>query len=69
MSTDTDLLIVGQGLAGTCLAWRLWDRGVKFTIADQGGKSASSMVAAGMMSPVTGRAMNPTWRGDRREYP
>lgn len=65
MSSDDDILIVGQGLAGTCLAWRLWDRGVKFRIIDKGGRSGSSMVAAGMMSPVTGRAMSPSWRVDQ----
>lgn len=65
MSAEDEILIVGQGLAGTCLAWRLWDRGVKFRIADKGGGRGSSMVAAGMMSPVTGRAMNPTWEVDR----
>lgn len=65
MSKAEDILIVGQGLAGTCLAWRLWDRGVRFRIADKGGQRGSSMVAAGMMSPVTGRAMNPTWKVDR----
>jgi len=64
VSNENDILIVGQGLAGTCLAWRLWDRGVKFRIADKGGEHGSSMVAAGMMAPVTGRAMNPTWRVD-----
>ncbi len=65
VSKPDDILIVGQGLAGTCLAWRLWDRGVKFRIAEKGGRRGSSIVAAGMMSPVTGRAMNPTWQVDR----
>jgi glycine oxidase len=51
--------IVGQGLAGTCLAWHLWRRGAEFTIADreQGG---SSRVAAGLINPVTGKNFEPS---------
>lgn len=53
--------IIGQGLAGTCLAWQLLDRGVAFEIVDreQGG---SSRVAAGMINPVTGKNFQPSWR-------
>lgn len=53
--------IIGQGLAGTCLAWRLFERGVEFEITDreQGG---SSRVAAGMINPVTGKNFQPSWR-------
>ncbi|HSP43575.1 MAG TPA: FAD-dependent oxidoreductase [Luteolibacter sp.] len=51
--------IVGQGLAGTCLAWCFWRRGVPFRIVDreQGG---SSRVAAGLVNPVTGKNFEPT---------
>lgn len=53
--------IVGQGLAGTCLAWQFWNRGVGFQFVDreQGG---SSRVAAGMVNPVTGKNFEPTPR-------
>ena len=53
--------IIGQGLAGTCLAWELFDRGVAFEIVDRecGG---SSRVAAGMINPVTGKNFQPSWR-------
>ncbi|OYV05982.1 MAG: hypothetical protein CFE26_08760 [Verrucomicrobiales bacterium VVV1] len=58
---DTPFQIIGQGLAGTCLAWQLLDRGVAFEIVDreQGG---SSRVAAGMINPVTGKNFQPSWR-------
>ncbi len=51
--------IIGQGLAGTCLAWELWKRQVPFTIVDreQGG---SSRVAAGLINPVTGKHFEPS---------
>ncbi len=47
-------IIVGQGLAGTCLAWHLWWRELPFAIVDieSGG---SSRVAAGLINPVTGK--------------
>jgi glycine oxidase len=53
--------IVGQGLAGTCVAWRLWERGEKFTIIDCG-VGGSSRVAAGMINPITGKNFEPSWR-------
>jgi glycine/D-amino acid oxidase-like deaminating enzyme len=53
--------IVGQGLAGTCLAWEFWNRGLAFRLVDreQGG---SSRVAAGLINPVTGKNFEPTPR-------
>lgn len=52
-------LIVGQGLAGTCLAWCLWKRGVPFRIADDGA-GGSSLVAAGLINPITGKNFEPS---------
>jgi choline dehydrogenase-like flavoprotein len=48
-----DFLIVGQGLAGSLLAWRLIQRGCKVVVVDNGLESASQ-VAAGLINPVTG---------------
>lgn len=53
--------IVGQGLAGTCLAWALWKRGVAFLLTDRG-NGGSSRVAAGMINPLTGKNFEPSWR-------
>ncbi len=53
--------IVGQGLAGTCLAWQLWKRGEEFTLVDRG-TGGSSRVAAGMVNPITGKNFEPSWR-------
>ena len=53
--------IVGQGLAGTCLAWALWRRGVAFTLVDSG-IGGSSRIAAGMVNPLTGKNFEPSWR-------
>jgi glycine oxidase len=54
-------IIAGQGLAGTCLAWELWKRGVDFLIVDRE-EGGSSRVAAGMINPVTGKNFEPSWR-------
>lgn len=57
-----DVLIVGQGLAGTLLAWELERAGIDFAIADQGQANAASLAAAGIINPVTGRRLVKTWR-------
>ncbi|RYD28717.1 MAG: FAD-binding oxidoreductase, partial [Verrucomicrobiaceae bacterium] len=54
-------MIVGQGLAGTCLAWALWERGEDFHMVDRGA-GGSSRVAAGMVNPITGKNFEPSWR-------
>jgi len=48
-----DYLIIGQGLAGSLLAWELLHRGCKVVIVDNGLESASQ-VAAGLINPITG---------------
>lgn len=48
------IVIVGMGLAGTCTAWNFWHRGVPFRIVDSG-RPGSSVVAAGLIHPVTGK--------------
>lgn len=53
--------IVGQGLAGTCLAWEFWNRGVEFKLVDRE-NGGSSRVAAGLVNPVTGKHFEPTGR-------
>lgn len=54
-------VIVGQGLAGTCLAWHLWWRGEPFSILDSEDGGASR-VAAGLLNPITGKNFEPSWR-------
>ncbi|MEQ1637721.1 MAG: FAD-binding oxidoreductase [Methylococcales bacterium] len=50
---QTDYLIVGQGLAGSLLAWQLIRRNCKVIIVDTGQENASQ-VAAGIINPITG---------------
>jgi glycine/D-amino acid oxidase-like deaminating enzyme len=51
-----DVLIVGQGLAGSLLAWELLRREFKVVIIDNGARNASQ-VAAGLINPVTGQRL------------
>ncbi len=48
-----DYLIVGQGLAGSLLAWELMQRGCRVEVVDNQAENASK-VAAGLINPVTG---------------
>lgn len=61
---ETNLLIVGQGLAGTVLGWELERAGVRFRIADEGHARAASRVAAGIINPITGQRIVKSWRVD-----
>ncbi len=50
---EIDYLIIGQGLAGSLLAWELIQRQKKVIIVDNSQLNAS-LVAAGLINPVTG---------------
>lgn len=56
------ILIIGQGLAGTALAWCLWQRGVPFVIVDREEALTCSKVAAGLITPITGMRLTVSWR-------
>lgn len=60
----TDFLLIGQGLAGTVLSWRLLAQGHRVHLVDQPGLQQCSRVAAGLYNPITGRKMVKTWAAD-----
>ena len=47
-----DIVIIGQGIAGTLLAFELLKKGIDFLVVDNNHKHASSTVAAGLYNPV-----------------
>lgn len=61
---NVDYLIVGQGIAGTLLAWFLHQEGKSFAVIDNGADVIASKVAAGIINPVTGRRYHTTWKAD-----
>lgn len=60
-----DYLIVGQGLAGTLLAYFLEKAGQKIKVIDQAKPNAASKVAAGLINPITGRRYVKSWKADQ----
>ena len=63
-SSDVDLIIVGQGLAGSALAMRALVRRYKIMVFDEPSQNRSSLLAAGLFNPVTGRNFVKTWLAD-----
>lgn len=59
-----DYLIVGQGVAGSVLAWTLDQLGCRVWIVDAPNLPSASGVAAGIVNPLTGRKLVRTWRAD-----
>lgn len=61
---EVQLLIIGQGLAGTALAWEAIRRGISAHVIDRGESITCSRVAAGLMMPVTGKRLAKSWGWD-----
>lgn len=59
-----DVIIVGQGAAGTFLSWYLRKEGLDVVVIDKVDKNAASYTAAGMINPVTGRRIVKSWMID-----
>ncbi|MBX9624235.1 MAG: FAD-binding oxidoreductase [Gemmataceae bacterium] len=55
--TAVDYVVVGQGLAGTAVAWHLRWRGCRVLVVDRGDPDSASRVAAGLVTPVTGKRL------------
>lgn len=61
---EIDLLIVGQGLAGSAVAMRAMARDYRILVMDEPSQNHSSIVAAGLFNPITGRKNAKTWLAD-----
>lgn len=59
-----EFLIIGQGISGSLLSWRLLREGRQVLVIDDKDPCAPSRVAAGVINPVTGRRIVPTWMID-----
>lgn len=59
-----DYLIIGQGIAGSVLSFKLMQEGCSVRVLAKKGLTTSSEVAAGLFNPVTGRRMVKTWLAD-----
>ncbi|MGB3465176.1 MAG: FAD-dependent oxidoreductase [Cyclobacteriaceae bacterium] len=61
---EKDYLIIGQGIAGSMIAYELMKRHATVDIYNRTDERTSSQVAAGLYNPVTGRKMVKTWNAD-----
>ncbi len=59
---QVDAVIVGQGLAGTALAWCLLRRGVRVLVIDCAEPFTASRVAPGLITPITGKRLKRSWQ-------
>lgn len=57
-------LIVGQGVAGSLLAWHLHRAGKSLLVVDDATTMSPSRVTSGIINPVTGRRLVKTWLAD-----
>lgn len=62
--TVTDFVVVGQGIAGATVAWQFHRRGLRVLVVDRGAGPSASRVAAGLITPVTGKRLARSWRLD-----
>jgi glycine oxidase len=61
----TDVIIIGQGLAGTALAWTLLRDGRRVLVIDDQAPGSASRAAAGLYNPITGPRMVLSWNAHR----
>ncbi len=52
-----DVLIVGQGVAGSFLGWELLKANQRIVIVDQHHDKSSSIISAGIINPLTGQRL------------
>lgn len=57
------ILIVGAGIAGVCVARRLFEKKIPFNVIDLG-QNDSSRVAAGVINPLVFRRTTLSWRAE-----
>jgi len=63
-NTNLDYIIVGQGLAGSILAFELLENGCKVKVFDPGSGNSSSLVAAGIFNPLIAKRLTLTWMAE-----
>jgi glycine oxidase len=57
MTRRVDLLIIGQGIAGTTLAWLAMGRGLDVLVVDKEQSNTPSRIAAGLVTPISGQRL------------
>ncbi|KJS06146.1 MAG: hypothetical protein VR77_06455 [Flavobacteriales bacterium BRH_c54] len=61
---EIDYIIVGQGLAGSVLAYQLMEEGKKIVVIDENHPQTSSKIAAGLCNPIVFKRLTKSWMVD-----
>jgi len=61
MVKKVDYIIVGQGLAGSVLAFKLMERGQNILVVDEAKKATASKIAAGLCNPIVFKRLTKSW--------
>ncbi len=56
-----DYIIIGQGLAGSILAWKMSVRGNRVAVVCDASCKSASLVAAGIINPIAGKRLAKGW--------
>jgi hypothetical protein len=65
MLTQTQIVVVGQGMAGTMLSWFLHKLQIPFVVINDDAQQGTSLtVETGIINPVTGRRYVESWQID-----
>ena len=64
MKEKLDYIVIGQGIAGTTIAWWLNFNKKQFYILNDEKKNTSSAAALGIYNPITGRNSVKTWNSE-----
>jgi len=59
-----NFIIIGQGIAGTMLAWHLVKAGQKVLVIDRASGTNASSAASGVINPITGKRFVKSWKMD-----
>ena len=59
-----NFLIVGQGIAGTTLVHKLYENGKSVHLIDNKHQSSSSLIAAGVIHPMSFKRVVLSWKAD-----
>ncbi len=61
---EKDYILVGQGIAGSVLAFELLQRGKRILVVDEDPSTSSSKVAAGLYNPIVFKRLSKSWMVD-----
>ena len=64
MGKNYDFIIVGQGITGSVLSWRLIEKNFNFLVINNSNKKSSSKSALGLYNPITGKNFVETWNSN-----